>query len=159
MVVLSSVNQKCGQGDSLEIILSRKACNHYPYLSSLVSFHSNCSEGTCDGCTFHFLWESQNACPLCTRNHYKEIVSACIQGIQVVLHRHGRIDKNHFTSPTSQIHHRSITNSCCVERITLRFKNLRLDYNKKSIKFETRSSISFMVLEVRYRYSETLEHI
>lgn len=48
-----------------------------------VLFYSNCSEGTCDGCTFHFLWESQNACPLCTKNNYREIVSACIQGIQV----------------------------------------------------------------------------
>lgn len=36
MVVLSSVNQKCGQGDTLEIILSRKAFNHYSYLSSLL---------------------------------------------------------------------------------------------------------------------------
>uniref|UniRef100_A0AAQ5XLV6 MRH domain-containing protein n=1 Tax=Amphiprion ocellaris TaxID=80972 RepID=A0AAQ5XLV6_AMPOC len=48
----------------------------------LVFLHSNCSEGTCDGCTFHFLWQSQHACPLCTKNHYREIVSACIQGIQ-----------------------------------------------------------------------------
>lgn len=48
-----------------------------------VPFYSNCSEGTCDGCTFHFLWESQYACPLCTKNNYREIVSACIQGIQV----------------------------------------------------------------------------
>lgn len=48
-----------------------------------VLFYSNCSEGTCDGCTFHFLWESQYACPLCTKNNYREIVSACIQGIQV----------------------------------------------------------------------------
>lgn len=48
-----------------------------------VLFYSKCSEGTCDGCTFHFLWESQHACPLCTKNNYREIVSACIQGIQV----------------------------------------------------------------------------
>lgn len=48
-----------------------------------VLVYSNCSEGTCDGCTFHFLWESQFACPLCTKNNYREIVSACIQGIQV----------------------------------------------------------------------------
>ncbi|KAI7797815.1 endosome/lysosome-associated apoptosis and autophagy regulator 1 isoform X2 [Triplophysa rosa] len=43
---------------------------------------SNCSEGTCDGCSFHFLWRSQHACPLCSERNYKEIVSACIQGIQ-----------------------------------------------------------------------------
>lgn len=67
----------------LRSLLSRNGCKH---LSYLVFLHSNCSEGTCDGCTFHFLWESQHACPLCTKNHYREIVSACIQGIQVVLH-------------------------------------------------------------------------
>lgn len=67
--------------------LSHKVSKH---LSSFVFLPSNCSEGTCDGCSFHFLWQSQHACPLCTKNHYKEIVSACIQGIQVVLHN----DKN-----------------------------------------------------------------
>ncbi|KAK6308484.1 hypothetical protein J4Q44_G00217550 [Coregonus suidteri] len=40
------------------------------------------AEGTCDGCSFHFLWRSQYACPLCTESHYREIVSACRQGIQ-----------------------------------------------------------------------------
>uniref|UniRef100_A0A673NDJ8 UPF0577 protein KIAA1324-like n=1 Tax=Sinocyclocheilus rhinocerous TaxID=307959 RepID=A0A673NDJ8_9TELE len=45
-------------------------------------WYSNCSEGTCDGCSFHFLWHSQYACPLCSERNYKEIVSACIQGIQ-----------------------------------------------------------------------------
>uniref|UniRef100_A0A8C1K094 UPF0577 protein KIAA1324-like n=1 Tax=Cyprinus carpio TaxID=7962 RepID=A0A8C1K094_CYPCA len=44
--------------------------------------YSNCSEGTCDGCSFHFLWRSQYACPLCSERNIKEIVSACIQGIQ-----------------------------------------------------------------------------
>uniref|UniRef100_A0A8C4H0I1 Endosome-lysosome associated apoptosis and autophagy regulator 1 n=1 Tax=Dicentrarchus labrax TaxID=13489 RepID=A0A8C4H0I1_DICLA len=51
-------------------------------LLDVIFYYNNCSEGTCDGCTFHFLWESQHACPLCTKNHYREIVSACIQGIQ-----------------------------------------------------------------------------
>ncbi len=69
------------------------ACNH---LSYLILLHSNCSEGTCDGCTFHFLWESQHACPLCTKNHYREIVSACIQGIQVMLHEYRYTDKKQF---------------------------------------------------------------
>lgn len=81
---------------------------------NLVFLHSNCSEGTCDGCTFHFLWESQHACPLCTKNHYREIVSACIQGIQVVdvltiiiaLPQHYKSIK------------RSITDCCCVARNT-----------------------------------------
>uniref|UniRef100_A0A8C7RQG2 Endosome-lysosome associated apoptosis and autophagy regulator 1 n=1 Tax=Oncorhynchus mykiss TaxID=8022 RepID=A0A8C7RQG2_ONCMY len=50
--------------------------------SVFVVLSSKCSEGTCDGCSFHFLWRSLYACPLCTESHYREIVSACIQGIQ-----------------------------------------------------------------------------
>uniref|UniRef100_A0A8C7FA04 Endosome-lysosome associated apoptosis and autophagy regulator 1 n=1 Tax=Oncorhynchus kisutch TaxID=8019 RepID=A0A8C7FA04_ONCKI len=50
--------------------------------SVFVLLSSKCSEGTCDGCSFHFLWRSLYACPLCTESHYREIVSACIQGIQ-----------------------------------------------------------------------------
>lgn len=74
-----SINQVCSE----LFFSSDEVCKH---LSYFVFLHSNCSEGTCDGCSFHFLWQSQHACPLCTKNHYKEIVSACIQGIQVVLH-------------------------------------------------------------------------
>ncbi|KAA0714054.1 hypothetical protein E1301_Tti017521 [Triplophysa tibetana] len=51
-------------------------------LPDVIFYYSNCSEGTCDGCSFHFLWRSQHACPLCSERNYKEIVSACIQGIQ-----------------------------------------------------------------------------
>lgn len=95
----------------LSYFLSDEVCKH---LSYLVFLHSNCSEGTCDGCSFHFLWQSQHACPLCTKNHYKEIVSACVQGIQVVLHTDNN-NKKQFTSSTTQTHHRYITNPCCVE--------------------------------------------
>ena len=66
-----TVNAACNPG--LEV----QCCN------CITLLHSNCSEGTCDGCSFHFLWQSQYACPLCTESHYREIVSACIQGIQV----------------------------------------------------------------------------
>ncbi|KAM6924795.1 endosome/lysosome-associated apoptosis and autophagy regulator 1 [Xenentodon cancila] len=71
--------QACKQGRSATI---RLRCNPAVTAKDHITFPSNCSEGTCDGCTFHFLWQSQHACPLCTKNHYREIVSACIQGIQ-----------------------------------------------------------------------------
>lgn len=44
---------------------------------------STCSDGTCDGCNFHFLWESVAACPLCSAADYHAIVSSCVAGIQV----------------------------------------------------------------------------
>ncbi|XP_059359670.1 endosome/lysosome-associated apoptosis and autophagy regulator 1 [Carassius carassius] len=71
--------QACKTGRSASI---RLRCAPTVALKNHVSLPSNCSEGTCDGCSFHFLWRSQYACPLCSERNYKEIVSACIQGIQ-----------------------------------------------------------------------------
>ncbi|XP_067095809.1 endosome/lysosome-associated apoptosis and autophagy regulator 1 [Osmerus mordax] len=73
----SETTQACKKGRSTTI---RLRCD--PTLTDQITLPSNCSEGTCDGCSFHFLWQSQYACPLCTESHYREIVSACIQGIQ-----------------------------------------------------------------------------
>ncbi|KAF7209731.1 endosome/lysosome-associated apoptosis and autophagy regulator 1 isoform X1 [Nothobranchius furzeri] len=75
----SDTTQACKQGRSTTI---RLRCNPTVTAKDDIRLPSNCSEGTCDGCTFHFLWQSQHACPLCTENHYREIISACIQGIQ-----------------------------------------------------------------------------
>lgn len=40
--------------------------------------------GTCNGCTFHFLWESAAACPRCSEDDYHEIEGACKGGLQVL---------------------------------------------------------------------------
>lgn len=48
-----------------------------------VSIHSSCPAGTCDGCTFHFLWQSASACPRCTEDDYHRIDGACRGGTQV----------------------------------------------------------------------------
>lgn len=52
-------------------------------VSSPFCFASMCSDGTCDGCNFHFLWESVAACPLCSAADYHTFVSSCVAGIQV----------------------------------------------------------------------------
>lgn len=44
-----------------------------------------CPAGTCDGCTFHFLWESSSACPRCTEEDYHQIEGVCKGGMQVIL--------------------------------------------------------------------------
>ncbi|XP_074537855.1 endosome/lysosome-associated apoptosis and autophagy regulator 1 [Halichoeres trimaculatus] len=75
----SETTQACKEGRSATV---RLRCNPAVTAKDLITLPSNCSEGTCDGCTFHFLWESQHACPLCTKEHYREIVSACVLGIQ-----------------------------------------------------------------------------
>uniref|UniRef100_A0A8K9X4H4 MRH domain-containing protein n=1 Tax=Oncorhynchus mykiss TaxID=8022 RepID=A0A8K9X4H4_ONCMY len=46
---------------------------------------SACPAGTCDGCTFHFLWESGSACPRCTQDDYHQIEGACKGGAQETL--------------------------------------------------------------------------
>ncbi|KAK5863489.1 hypothetical protein PBY51_000517 [Eleginops maclovinus] len=75
----SETTQACKKGRSATI---RLRCNPIVTAENHIMLPSNCSEGTCDGCSFHLLWESQHACPLCTKDHYREIVSACTQGIQ-----------------------------------------------------------------------------
>uniref|UniRef100_A0A8B9LQA0 Si:ch211-163l21.8 n=1 Tax=Astyanax mexicanus TaxID=7994 RepID=A0A8B9LQA0_ASTMX len=71
--------QVCKNGRSASI---RLRCDPKVTAMDQVYVPSKCSEGTCDGCSFHFLWRSQHACPLCSERNYKEIVSACIEGIQ-----------------------------------------------------------------------------
>ncbi|XP_048740898.2 endosome/lysosome-associated apoptosis and autophagy regulator family member 2-like isoform X2 [Ostrea edulis] len=43
-----------------------------------------CPDGTCDGCMFHFLWKSQQACPPCLEKDIQIIVGECLNGIQTV---------------------------------------------------------------------------
>ncbi|KAM8831040.1 endosome/lysosome-associated apoptosis and autophagy regulator 1 isoform 1-T2 [Synchiropus picturatus] len=75
----SEATLACQQGRSTTV---RLRCEPTMAATDHLQLPHNCSEGTCDGCTFHFLWLSQHACPLCTKEHYREIVSACVQGIQ-----------------------------------------------------------------------------
>ncbi|CAL8323341.1 unnamed protein product [Merluccius merluccius] len=75
----SETTQACKKGRSTTI---RMRCDSSLTAGHQISLPSYCPEGTCDGCSFHFLWRSQDACPLCTPDHYREIVSACVQGIQ-----------------------------------------------------------------------------
>lgn len=49
----------------------------------VLCFCSHCPAGTCDGCTFYFLWESSGACPTCTERDYHRIEGACKGGQQV----------------------------------------------------------------------------
>ncbi|XP_072569382.1 endosome/lysosome-associated apoptosis and autophagy regulator 1 isoform X2 [Paramormyrops kingsleyae] len=69
----------CKKGRSSTI---RMRCDPSVLTNDQLSLPSMCSEGTCDGCSFHFLWRTRHACPLCSAHHYKEIISGCDQGIQ-----------------------------------------------------------------------------
>uniref|UniRef100_A0A670J6K8 Endosome-lysosome associated apoptosis and autophagy regulator 1 n=1 Tax=Podarcis muralis TaxID=64176 RepID=A0A670J6K8_PODMU len=75
----SDVTQTCSAGRATAI---RVRCDPLKPHSGVLSVPSKCPEGTCDGCTFHFLWETVEACPLCSADDYHAIISACVGGIQ-----------------------------------------------------------------------------
>ncbi|NXN98059.1 K1324 protein, partial [Rhinopomastus cyanomelas] len=75
----NDVTQPCSSGRATAI---RLRCDPlHPGTGTLIA-PSKCPEGTCDGCTFHFLWVSGEGCPRCSASHYRPIVSACIAGTQ-----------------------------------------------------------------------------
>lgn len=45
---------------------------------------SSCSDGTCDGCNFHFLWRTRLACRVCTESDYQIVRSECVSGRQTL---------------------------------------------------------------------------
>uniref|UniRef100_A0A667ZY42 Endosome-lysosome associated apoptosis and autophagy regulator family member 2b n=1 Tax=Myripristis murdjan TaxID=586833 RepID=A0A667ZY42_9TELE len=73
----------CDQGRSSVISVR---CNPETSEQGELSVPSSCPAGTCDGCTFHFLWESASACPRCTEGDYHQIEGACKGGIQETLY-------------------------------------------------------------------------
>uniref|UniRef100_A0A8C3YBV7 Endosome-lysosome associated apoptosis and autophagy regulator 1 n=1 Tax=Catagonus wagneri TaxID=51154 RepID=A0A8C3YBV7_9CETA len=75
----NDVTQSCSSGRSTTI---RVRCSPLKPAPGSLLLPSTCSDGTCDGCNFHFLWESVAACPLCSAADYHAIVSSCVAGIQ-----------------------------------------------------------------------------
>uniref|UniRef100_A0A8C5XNI7 Endosome-lysosome associated apoptosis and autophagy regulator 1 n=1 Tax=Microcebus murinus TaxID=30608 RepID=A0A8C5XNI7_MICMU len=75
----NDVTQSCSSGRSTTI---RVRCSPQKSVPGSLSLPSSCSDGTCDGCNFHFLWETVAACPLCSVADYHAIVSSCVAGIQ-----------------------------------------------------------------------------
>ncbi|XP_034788627.1 endosome/lysosome-associated apoptosis and autophagy regulator 1 isoform X4 [Pan paniscus] len=75
----NDVTQSCSSGRSTTI---RVRCNPQKTVPGSLLLPGTCSDGTCDGCNFHFLWESAAACPLCSVADYHAIVSSCVAGIQ-----------------------------------------------------------------------------
>ncbi|XP_018585999.1 UPF0577 protein KIAA1324-like [Scleropages formosus] len=69
----------CDRGRNTVIKLR---CNPEKSARGELTLPRKCPAGTCDGCTFYFLWESANACPRCTEADFHEIEGACRDGIQ-----------------------------------------------------------------------------
>uniref|UniRef100_A0A673LTT3 UPF0577 protein KIAA1324-like n=1 Tax=Sinocyclocheilus rhinocerous TaxID=307959 RepID=A0A673LTT3_9TELE len=75
----SQVTTSCQRGRNAVVSLR---CNPEKTAKGDISVPSECPAGTCDGCTFHFLWESSSACPRCTAVDYHAIEGACKAGVQ-----------------------------------------------------------------------------
>uniref|UniRef100_UPI00358E19CC endosome/lysosome-associated apoptosis and autophagy regulator family member 2-like n=1 Tax=Myxine glutinosa TaxID=7769 RepID=UPI00358E19CC len=60
----------------------RLRCSLYSAEPEGIFLPTKCPEGTCDGCSFHLLWRTPYACPLCGPNDFKEIAEACHGGKQ-----------------------------------------------------------------------------
>ncbi|KAM8883660.1 endosome/lysosome-associated apoptosis and autophagy regulator family member 2-like [Synchiropus picturatus] len=73
----------CEQGRSTVITVR---CNAKKSERGEISVPTSCPAGTCNGCLFHFLWESSSACPLCTEDDYHQIEGACKGGMQETLY-------------------------------------------------------------------------
>uniref|UniRef100_A0A671RTS2 UPF0577 protein KIAA1324-like n=1 Tax=Sinocyclocheilus anshuiensis TaxID=1608454 RepID=A0A671RTS2_9TELE len=73
----------CLNGRSTVVTLR---CNPEKSARGELTVPSKCPAGTCNGCEFHFLWESSSACPLCTGTDYHSIEGACKGGVQDTLY-------------------------------------------------------------------------
>ncbi|XP_059723918.1 endosome/lysosome-associated apoptosis and autophagy regulator 1 isoform X4 [Haemorhous mexicanus] len=75
----NDMTQPCSSGRATTI---RLRCDPLRIGTGTLAVPSKCPEGTCDGCTFHFLWVTAEGCPRCSSSHHRPIVGACIGGVQ-----------------------------------------------------------------------------
>ncbi|KAM7032570.1 endosome/lysosome-associated apoptosis and autophagy regulator 1 isoform 4-T4 [Acridotheres tristis] len=75
----NDMTQPCSGGRATTI---RLRCDPLHLGTGTLAVPSKCPEGTCDGCTFHFLWVTAEGCPRCSSFHHRPIVGACIGGVQ-----------------------------------------------------------------------------
>ncbi|XP_076447212.1 endosome/lysosome-associated apoptosis and autophagy regulator family member 2-like [Babylonia areolata] len=59
-------------------------CDPEEKSTSAIQLPPKCSDGTCDGCTFHFAWRTQHACPRCQREDYEVVRGECVNGEQLI---------------------------------------------------------------------------
>ncbi|KFM79522.1 hypothetical protein X975_16953, partial [Stegodyphus mimosarum] len=77
----SEKTQACSEGRTTTITLR---CDSNLEGNGIISPPSSCSDGTCDGCNFHFLWKTRLACRVCTESDYQIVRGECIHGQQTV---------------------------------------------------------------------------
>ncbi|KAL5013570.1 hypothetical protein ScPMuIL_007840 [Solemya velum] len=77
----SAVTPACRDGRKTIVSLR---CDITEDGNGTIDLPSKCNDGTCDGCTFIFLWRSLHACPLCRKEDYDVIIGECVDGQQTI---------------------------------------------------------------------------
>lgn len=75
----SSTTPACLSGRTTTLTLR---CDKNAEGNGHLSLPTNCPDGTCDGCNFHFLWRTVLACRICTESDYQIVRGECIHGTQ-----------------------------------------------------------------------------
>lgn len=71
-------SKECPSGTTASV---RLRCNpDIPLKDSSIKMPDHYPEGSCDGCNFYFMWESEGACPLCKDSDYYFLKSDCEDG-------------------------------------------------------------------------------
>ncbi|XP_042895596.1 endosome/lysosome-associated apoptosis and autophagy regulator family member 2 isoform X1 [Parasteatoda tepidariorum] len=73
--------QACSEGRTTTITLR---CDSTMEGNGVISPPSSCSDGTCNGCNFHFLWKTRLACRVCTESDYQIVRGECLNGKQTL---------------------------------------------------------------------------
>lgn len=82
----STPTQACQKGRATTITLR---CDKNAGPNGTITLPKSCPDGTCDGCTFHFMWNTALACRICTAEDYQIVKGECEGGTQ----------KLHYISP------------------------------------------------------------
>ncbi|KAK3864258.1 hypothetical protein Pcinc_028364 [Petrolisthes cinctipes] len=127
-----------------------------------VNLPRQCPDGTCDGCSFHFLWISAHACPECLPEDLMVVHGECKAGKQKVHY----ITPNHCRAPSGMLHGRfmscstrlpflvemivlstvSVALMLCLLLFCLWKKNQRLEYKYMSLVAKASSKDGMMEL-------------
>ncbi|KAG5451903.1 upf0577 protein KIAA1324-like [Clonorchis sinensis] len=73
--VRTVVTFRCGLGQSLESLNSSMFTDQ-----GQLELPPSCPDATCDGCTYHFLWRSSHACPICSERQITRFSGECRYG-------------------------------------------------------------------------------
>ncbi|WKY06900.1 hypothetical protein Q1695_006799 [Nippostrongylus brasiliensis] len=79
---VGSSSEACPRGNALVVTARCTPGKKEPE----IRLPHTCPDGTCDGCLFHAIIESAQACPVCGLGDYEVIKGECVEGQQTIHH-------------------------------------------------------------------------